>query len=288
MTAIIFGASGQDGHYLSRLLDQMNIQWIGISRSEGYLNIDISNFEEVSRLVRRYEPHYIFHFAANSTTNHSAWKENHDTISTGSLNILEAVKQFSPSAKVFLTGSGLQFQNNNKPIKESDAFEGKSIYAVARIHSVYAARYYRTLGIKAYVGYLFTHDSPLRTDDHINKRIVDAAKRIANGSKEKLVIGDPSVQKEFGFAGDIVKGIWMLATQEQVWEATIGTGKAYTIEAWVERCFKLRGLNWKDHVEPAADFKRQYDILVSDPSTIFSLGWHPEISMEQLATMMMS
>src|SRR5258708_14958887 len=162
MTAIIFGANGQDGYYLSRLLEQMNIQWIGISRSGNFYRINITDYKEVSETVKKYQPEYIFHLAANSTTSHSAWKENHDTISTGSLNILEAVKEFSPSTKIFLAGSGLQFENQNNPINDSDPFAATSVYAVARIHSAYAARYYRSLGVKVYTGYLFNHDSPLR------------------------------------------------------------------------------------------------------------------------------
>ena len=288
MTAIIFGASGQDGHYLSRLLDETKIEWIGVSRSGNHFNTNIADYEEVAKLVSKYHPTYIFHLAASSVTSHSAWKENHETISTGSLNILEAAKEFSPSTRVFLAGSGLQFQNNNQPIKESDPFEPKSIYAVARIQSVYTARYYRTLGLKVYVGYLFHHDSPLRTDDHVNKKIADTAKRIAKGSRETLAIGDLSVRKEFAFAGDIVTAIWKLVNQDKVWEATIGTGKTYTIEEWVSCCFLLCGLNWKEHVESLPNFTAEYEMLVSDPSTIFSLGWRPAVSMEELAKMMMS
>jgi GDPmannose 4,6-dehydratase len=261
---------------------------VGISRFGDSITTNVSSYAEVSGLINNYRPDFVFHFAANSTTDHSAWQENHEAIGTGTLNILEAVREFSPSASVFVTGSGLQFQNHNKPIKESDPFEGNSIYAVSRIHSTYAARYYRTLGVNAYVGYLFNHDSPLRSNEHINKKVVDAAMRIARGSKEKLVIGDLSVKKEFGFAGDIVKAIWTLVNQHSVWEATIGTGKAYAIEEWVDLCFSLCGLHWKDHVQHAENFARQYDILVSDPTTIFSLGWHPEISIEELAKMMMS
>src|SRR5258706_5661682 len=130
------------------------------------------------------QPKYIFHLAANSTTSHYALFDNHIAISTGTINILEAVKQVSPDTKVFLSGSGLQFVNKNIPIKETDEFEASSAYSVARIHSVYAARYYRSLGIKVYVGYFFNHESPRRTERHISKMIAEAVKRIAKGSTE--------------------------------------------------------------------------------------------------------
>jgi GDPmannose 4,6-dehydratase len=288
MNAMIFGANGQDGYYITELLGKININCVGISRSGDFLRVDLTNYAEVSDLIRKYQPAYLFHLAAASTTRHSAWKENNDAISTGTINILESVREYSPGTKVFLPGSGLQFRNEGKPIKESDGFEAGSIYAVSRIHSVYAGRYYRSLGLKIYIGYLFNHDSPLRMSNHVNKRIVDAAKRISLGSKETLPIGDLSVRKEFGFAGDIVQGIMTLINQDRIWEATIGTGEAHSIADWVNCCFALCGLDWKDHVENIEGFTREYDLLVSDPSTIFGLGWQPRTSLEELAKMMLS
>lgn len=207
MKAIIFGANGQDGYYLSLLLLKENIQVIGVSRSGKFLKTDITNFEQVAALIKTEQPDYIFHLAANSTTHHDALFENHQTIATGTLNLLEAVYKFSPNTKVFISGSGLQFVNNGSPIKESDAFAANDAYSIARIQSVYAARYYRTLGVIVYVGYLFNHDSPLRNERHITKMISETAKRIARGNIEKLEIGNMSVVKEWSYAGDIVEEI---------------------------------------------------------------------------------
>jgi GDPmannose 4,6-dehydratase len=287
MNAIITGAGGQDGHYLTALLKSQDVEIIGVSRSEDFLHINLADYAQVRELIRQNQPGYVFHLAAISTTRHSAGKENHDTISTGTINILEAVREYSPLTKVFLAGSGLQFENKNEPIKETDNFEARNMYAVSRIHSAYAGRYYRSLGLKVYIGYLFNHDSPLRTSNHINSKVVDAVKRIAGGSREKLSIGDLSVQKEFGFAGDIVRGMMTLVDQETHWEATIGTGRAYSIQEWVSYCFSMHKLNWEDHVVENNDFKSEYKILVSDPATIFSLGWKPRIPLEELAKMMM-
>src|SRR6188474_2736160 len=180
MKAIIWGADGQDGFYLDALLRQKGYEVTGIGQKD-IGRINISNYTQVSDLIKKDQPDFIFHLAANSTTQHFAWQENHETISTGTLNILESVKEFSPHSKIFLSGSGLQFKNEGHPISETDPFEASSIYAVNRIHTVYAARYYRALGVKAYVGYFFNHDSPLRSERHINKKIIEAAKRIAAG-----------------------------------------------------------------------------------------------------------
>jgi GDPmannose 4,6-dehydratase len=283
---IIFGASGQDGIYLTNLLNKNNIEVLGIKRQGNQEPSNISSFKDVCELVKKNNPKYIFHLAANSTTRHDVWQQNHETISTGTLNILEAVRLYSPDTKVFLSGSGLQFVNQGKPIKETDPFDATSMYAVSRIYTVYAARYYRSLGLKVYVGYFFNHDSPYRTERHINKKIINTVNNIANGSKEKLLIGDLTIRKEFGFSGDIVKGIFTLVEQENVFEAVIGTGIAYSIEDWVRTCFSLYNLHWESYVEQMQNFIPEYKILVSDPSTIFSLGWKHETDIYSLAKIM--
>jgi GDPmannose 4,6-dehydratase len=287
MTSLIFGANGQDGYYLKKLLEQQGHNVIGISRYGNFINANIADYSAVQKLVSEHQPEYIFHLAANSNTKHENLFENHAAISTGTLNVLESTRQFSPHSKVFLSGSGLQFRNESHPIKESDPFEARNVYSICRIQSVYAARYFRTIGIKTYVGYFFNHDSPMRSEEHITKKISEAAKRIASGRDEKLEIGDTSVIKEYGFAGDIVKGIWLLVNQDKITEANISTGKGYSIEDWLDKCFSLVGKNWKDHVAIKRNFISEYQKLVSDPSLIFSIGWKPHVTFEELAKMMM-
>jgi GDPmannose 4,6-dehydratase len=282
---IIFGVNGQDGLYLQELLQKRGHQVVGVSRSSGG---DVANRTYVKSVIKEAQPDYIFHLAANSTTRHEALFENHETISTGSLNILESVKEQCPKCRVFITGSGVQFVNKGLPISEKDDFAPLSVYAVSRIQSVYAARYYRSLGIRAYVGYLFHHESPLRKPNHLCKKIAELAKRVREGSKEQIALGDVSVRKETGFAGDIMAGIWTLVSQEAVFEATIGTGKAYSIQEWIEVCFSKVGSDWRNHIILRADgFVPEYPILVSEPTTIHSLGWDPAVDIFALADMML-
>jgi GDPmannose 4,6-dehydratase len=181
----------------------------------------------------------------------------------------------------------MQFENTGAAIDEKTQFAPLNPYAVSRIHSVYAARYYRSLGINVYVGYFFNHDSPLRSEQHVNQKIALAAKKIAAGSDEKLEIGDSSVKKEFNYAGDAMKAIWILVNQTNVYEAVIGSGKAHSIEEWLDLCFSSVRLNWRAHVIIKENFKSEYQILVSNPALIKSLGWQPETSIEDLAKMMM-
>lgn len=285
-SALIFGANGQDGYYLNRLLTEQGFSVAGISRSGNWIHADIGNYTQVTDLIRHYQPEYIFHLAANSTPRHDAIFENHLTISSGTLNILEAVRIHAPFCRIFLSGSGLQFVNRALPIKETDPFDASSPYSVSRIQSVYAARYFRSLGIRVYVGYLFNHESPLRPERHMSKKIAALAQRVANGSREHLEIGDITVSKEWAFAGDIVKGMLTLTQQDDIFEAAIGSGLAYTIEDWLDACFEFIGHNWRNHVSLIDGFKAEYRILVSDPATISSLGWKPLVSFTSLAKMM--
>jgi GDPmannose 4,6-dehydratase len=286
MKALIFGSNGQDGYYLSQLLLKEGWEVTGISR-QGIMAADIRNFNQTSDLIKRLKPDYIFHLAANSTTRHDSLFENHETIATGTLNVLESVKNFSPHSKVFISGSGLQFKNSTKAISEADEFEARDVYCISRIQSVYAARYFRNLGIQVYVGYLFNHESPRRSEQHVSKMIAEAAKRIKSGSKERISLGDVNVIKEWTFAGDTVKAINQLMSQDNIFEAVIGSGIGHSIEDWLKVCFGMISEDWRVHVDKRENFIPEYKQLISDPSLIFSLGWTPEINFEQLASMMM-
>ncbi|MGE0086120.1 MAG: GDP-mannose 4,6-dehydratase [Desulfococcaceae bacterium] len=287
MNALIFGANGQDGYYVSELCRSSGMTVKGISRTGAWIQGDVADYEQVEHFVKKYQPAFIFNLAANSTTRHDAVFDNHRAISTGTLNILEAVKRNSPESRVFVTGSGVQFKNRGIPISERDEFDPNSPYSVARIHSVYAARYYRSLGIKAYVGYLFHHESPLRKPNHLSQIIVNAVRGIANGNNGSLELGDISVEKEWTFAGDVAEGILTLMWQDEVMEAVIGSGIKHSVLDWVKECFQIIGKDWREYVRLKEGFVPEYNCLVSDPSTIFSLGWKPKVNLKSLAELMM-
>jgi GDPmannose 4,6-dehydratase len=286
MNAIIFGATGQDGYYLGRLLKEQQVTTIEVARTGSGNNGSVADHGFVNGLIREHKPDYIFHFAANSTTRYDVLFENHESISTGTFNILDAVKLHSPHTRVFLSGSGLQFLNTGKPINEQTPFDAPNPYSVSRIQSVYAARYYRTLNLKVYMGYFFNHESPRRTERHVSKMIAEAVKRIAVNNEEVISIGDISTRKEWTFAGDVVQAIWMLVNQDAVFEAVIGSGNGYSIEDWLKACFGLIGKDWKNHVQGKDGFKAEYQALISDPALIKSLGWNPQTDLEGLARMM--
>ena len=288
MTAIIFGAGGQDGFYLKRLLESQSINVIPISRTIiSGISGDISNKEFVFSILNKYQPDYIFHFAANSTTKHQHLYENHKAIIIGTLNILEGVKYFGFKTKVFITGSALQFKNNGDPISEDCEFYASSPYSVYRISSVHLARYYRDyFGLEVYVGYFFNHDSSLRNENHVNQLIVRSVKRIKNNKQKILELGNIDVKKEYNFAGDIVESIWVLVNQNKYSEAVLGCGVSNSIREWLEICFDLADLHWQDYVVVNDSYTPEYTELVCSPKIIKSLGWVQRKDIKTLAEMM--
>ena len=286
--ALIFGASGQDGLYMTRLCQQRQIEAVTVARSAGFqCQGSVTDRNLVEKLVRE-KPDFIFHLAANSTTRHDALFENHETISTGTLNILESVKCYSPESRVLIVGSGVQFKNTGQAISERDEFDAANAYAIARIQSVYAARYFRTLGIKTYVAYLFHHESPYRHGAHISKMITDKIKGIAAGHPEIITIGNASVQKEWAFAEDIVEGIFTLISQDEISEAAIGTGITHSIMDFLTECFERVNLPLQPHVEFLSNFTPEYFKLVSDPKTINSLGWKAKTDLKELVKILLA
>ena len=288
MKAIIFGANGQDGQYLYKVLQRSNIECLGVSRSGNWINGHVEDNLFVENLIKINRPEFIFHLAANSTTHHSAIIENHLTICQGTLNILESAIKHSPFSRIFLSGSGLQFRNINLPIHEMDPFEALSGYAACRIHTSYLARYYRSLGMKVYMGYFFNHESPRRPERHMSRKIAMAVRRISLGSEEKIEVGDGTVKKEWTYAGDVAEAIFILVNQEEIFESVIGSGEAHSIDEWVDCCFGLIGENASNHVVRKEIFTPEYKLLVSNPSTILSLGWKPTVSFQELASMLVN
>ena len=287
ITALIFGSNGQDGFYLNKLLSNNGIQVYNISRKNSEIIGDVSNYNFVAKVINEVKPNFIFHFAATSKTSHDFIFVNHSSISLGTINILESVKLYSNNTKVFISGSALQFKNTGNPIDEFSEFDPSSAYATSRIHSVYTARYYREeFNLKIYIGYFFNHDSPLRSINHVNQKIVNACVNISKGEVKKLTLGDVNIKKEFSFAGDIVEAVWLFVNQNSIFETVIGSGVAYSIIDWLQLCFSKFNLNWKDFVETNNSFEKNNLILVSNPKTIIGIGWKQKTNINELSTMM--
>jgi len=276
MQILCFGHHGQTGYYLEKHCQTLGHKFFGASRRDGHFRGDIKDPVFVAEVILKSKPNIIFNLAARSSIQHKYIQEYYDTIVMGNLNILSSVYEYDPNIKVFVTGSGLQFKNEDKPISANDPFDARDAYSAARIAAAYQARYFRKQGLKIYIGYLFHHESKFRNDSCISKRILHAAQK-----GEKLGIGDINAAKEWGFAGDIAKGIWTLVNQDEIFEATIGTGVAHQIREWFDVCYSHFGLDWQKYHEQIA-FNRDFKILVSDPTIMKSLGWSCESNLKRL------
>lgn len=286
-SAIIFGASGQDGQILNSILLNKKVTTHQVSRNNSPIKGDISNYDFVSQLIKNIKPDYIFHFAATSNISHEFLFENHSSISLGTINILESVKKYSMESKVFIAGSAEQFENNGEPINESSPFKANSSYSAERIYSTHISRYFREKhNVKVYLGFFFHHDSPLRSNNHLNQRIINFVKDLSLDSGVKFQIGDFNIQKEFNYSGDIMKAVWLLINQNSIYEVVIGSGQPYAISYWLELVFEKRNLDWRDWIELDNDYQKPYERLFSDPSLMKSLGWEPKTTIGELLNLM--
>lgn len=279
-SAIITGSNGQDGWYLQELLKREGVDVTCVPSASG---IDFTDRIAVNSLIAGTQPDFIFHLAAKSTINHSAFRENHDLIATGTLNLLESVYQYAPQCRVFLAGSAYQFANTGEPIKETDPWDTTSVYCAARGYSNLLARAYRAMGVDVYFGYLFHHDSPRRGEGHLSQKIAHAAR-----TKTKIEVGDLRVVKEWTHAADTVEAMWALVNQERVWEANIGTGIGYSIEDFAEACFAAAGLDYCNYITTKLGYEAPYRRMTCDPTRIYRTGWKPRHGLEYLAEAMVN
>lgn len=292
MHVIITGAAGQDSWYLQFLLKSLGLEFSLVGVAPPHESCSIGNFEHVCNLIRTTKPSHIFHFAAKSSARHEHLFSNHTALVTGTMNLLEACRLHAPETRIFLCGSGLQFENTGISISEDAPFAVRSAYACARVQSVYLGRYYREhFQLNVFVGYLYGHESPRRPESFVSKKLTSAALSAQRDRNQRCEVGNLSVMREFGYAGDIVCGMWLLANQtissDTIWEANVCTGVAISLADWAETAFALVGLKASDFVYESPHFKTDYAVLVGQPSKILSLGWVAKVDRVALCRMML-
>lgn len=288
---VVLGAAGQDGQYLVQLHRQGGDRVLAFSRrggdGDGIRQLDVGDRAAVTEVVAAQRPAIVYQLAAASTTKHEALWDNQNAIVAGTLNLLEAVWSHSRETAVVIIGSALQFKNVGQPIRETDDFDASSAYALARIQAAYAARYYRSRGVRAYVAYLFHHESPWRRPPHVSARVCRDIAAVVRGDAAFVEIGDPAVQKEWAYAGDVAEGLRTLVAQAEVFEAVVGTGEEHSIGEWAERCFAHAGLPAEGKIRARDGFSSEYRRVVSAPDTLRRLGWSPRVGFDELARAMM-
>ncbi len=308
-TALICGVSGQDGTYLARLLLQRGYTVHGASRDAQASNfhnlrrlelidsvrlesLNITDFRSVLQALRRVNPDEVYNLAGQSSVALSFDQpvETLESVSLGTLNLLEAIRFTERPIRFYNAGSGECFGDTKEPADENTAFRPRSPYAVAKSAAHWeVANYADAYGLFACTGILFNHESPLRAERFVTRKIVAAAVRISRGSGERLRLGNLSVQRDWGWAPEYVEAMWAMLQQEKPESYVIATGRSHTLEEFVERAFAEVGLTWHDHVDIDERLYRPADITYANanPSRARErLGWKAKAGMPEVVAMM--
>lgn len=308
--ALISGVSGQDGAYLARLLlekgyevhgtardAQMstfyNLRLLGIKDRITFHSVALNDFRSVLQVLTKVQPDEIYNLAGQSSVGLSFDQpvETLESISVGTLNLLEAIRFTGRAIKLYNAGSSECFGNTGgHPAEEETPFRPRSPYAVAKATAFWVVANYReAYNLFACTGILFNHESPLRPERFVTKKIIKAVCRIAAGSSDKLNLGNISIARDWGSAEEYVEAMWLMLQQNTPEDYVIATGETNTLEEFVAAAFHSVGLDWHDHVVTDASLLRPSEIMVSrgNPGKASAkLGWSARLKMKDVVSLM--
>jgi len=306
MKALICGVSGQDGAYLARFLLEKGYHVVGTSRDAmatsfgslcelGILNevetvsMAVNDFRSVLHTLKRHAPDEVYNLAGQTSVGLSFEQpvETMESIAGGTLNLLEAIRFVDHPIRFYNAGSSECFgDTGDKPANELTPFQPRSPYAVAKASAHWMVHNYReAYGLFACTGVLFNHESPLRPARFVTQKIVRTAVRIAQGSKEKLHLGNIEIQRDWGWAPDYVEAMWAMLNTKQADDYVIATGRTVSLEYFTAKVFEQFGLDWEKFVELDHALLRPTDILVgrADPSKAKEvLGWSSKADVDEV------
>lgn len=294
--ALICGVTGQDGAYLAQHLlglgydvhgstrgdptvPPANLVALGIAGKVRMVEMDAVNPLEVRRTLEEIRPDEIYSLTGPSSVAASFHnpQESFQSITLGTVNLLDAVRQIVPKARVFLAGSSECFGNTAEPATEQTPFSPRSPYAISKISAHWTANIYREgYGLFVCTGFLFNHESVLRTERYVTQKVIATACRIAAGSDEKLRLGNTTIARDWGWAPEYVEAMWRMLQRDSPEDYIIATGQTHTLDEFVARTFAALGLDAAAHVETDPALLRPTDIVVShgNPAKARrSLGW---------------
>lgn len=309
-TALIIGVSGQDGAYLSKLLIEKGYRIVGTSRDaqvSPFANLTrvgirsfvatesmaLNDFRSVISILKKVKPDEIYNLAGQSSVGLSFDQpvETFESISIGTLNLLEGLRFLELQARLYNAGSSECFGNaNGQRADETTPFRPRSPYAAAKSAAFWSVANYReAYGLFACSGILFNHESPLRPERFVTKKIVKTACRIARGEAQKLSLGNIDIQRDWGWAPEYVEAMWRMLQQAMPDDYVIASGRTNKLEAFVQAVFSQLGLNWQEHVECNPELLRPTDIMVSRANpdkALKKMGWKASLVMEDVAKLM--
>ncbi|CAK8724832.1 GDP-mannose 4,6-dehydratase [Candidatus Electrothrix laxa] len=279
--ALISGASGQDGAYLARLLLEKgyrvygasrdaqscsfaNLHCLGIRNQVETVSLAANDFRSVLNVLQNIEPEEVYNLAGQSSVGLSFEQpvETLESISAATLNFLEAIRFTGRNIRFYNAGSSECFgDTGGKKADEETPFRPRSPYAVAKASAHWiVANYREAYNLFACTGILFNHESPLRPERFVTGKIIASACRIAEGSEEKLRLGNIDIRRDWGWAPEYVEAMHLMLQQEKPQDYVIATGTSSSLEEFVALAFQEVGLDWRDHVVADKTLLRPADI----------------------------
>jgi GDPmannose 4,6-dehydratase len=306
--AIITGITGQDGSYLAELLLEQGYDVTGVVRRSSAPNLwriehlldrialrpaDLLDQLSLMRIIQDVKPHEFYNLAAMSFVP-ASWDQpllTGEYNSMGVTRILEAIRQVDPGIRIYQASSSEMYGRVREvPQTELTPFYPRSPYGVSKVFGHYITVNYReSYGIYAVSGILFNHESPRRGLEFVTRKVTHGAARIKLGLSDHLSLGNLDAHRDWGFAGDYVRAMWLMLQREKADDYVIATGVSHSVRQLVEIAFGHAGLDWQKYVriDPALLRPAEVDHLIGDPGKARAqLGWEPTVSFEQLVSMM--
>lgn len=308
MKALITGITGQDGSYLAEFLLERGYEVCGMVRRSSTENFeridhirhritlkqgDLLDLSSLVEIVRKTRPDEIYNLAAQSFVP-TSWAQptlTGEFDALGVTRLLEAIRNVGIDTRFYQASSSEMFGKvKESPQREETPFHPRSPYGVAKVYGHFITVNYReSYGMFAVSGILFNHESPRRGREFVSRKISNGVARIKMGFDQKLPMGNIDAARDWGYAGDYVRAMWMMLQQPEPGDYVIATGVSHTVREMLDIAFRAAGLRWEDHVTVDSSLFRpaEVDRLLGDSTKAKTkLGWSPEVNFGEMMEMM--
>jgi GDPmannose 4,6-dehydratase len=311
-TALITGILGQDGPYLAKTLLEKdytvygmmrrysapnfeNLDYLGITKDVELIEGDLIDESSLINIFKNIRPDEVYNLAAQSFVG-SSWEQAKLTTEVnalGVLNLLNATKYFSPTAKFYQASTSEMFgvEHRDGFQNEETPFHPRSPYGVSKVYGYWITINYReSYGLFTVNGILFNHESPIRGINFVTRKITDGVAKIKHGLASELHLGNLDAKRDWGFAGDYVEAMYLMLQQEKPDDYVVASGETHTVREFVETAFAAAGVdNWEKYVVIDPRYKRPAEVpaLRGDATKVKTkIGWEPKVSFKELVEMM--
>jgi GDPmannose 4,6-dehydratase len=307
--ALITGITGQDGSYLAELLLEQGYEVFGMVRRSSLekferlnhirskitiVQADLLDQLSLIEAIRQTNPDELYNLAAQSFVP-TSWTQpvlTAEFTAVGVIRVLEAIRQVNPKVRFYQASSSEMFGKVREvPQNESTPFYPRSPYGVSKVYGHYITVNYReSYGLFAASGILFNHESPRRGLEFVKRKITNAAARIKYGLQKELKLGNLDAHRDWGYAGDYVRAMWLMLQQDEPADYVVASGVAHSVRDFVEAAFGYADLDWQKYVttDPALLRPAEVEHLIGDSTKARTvLGWKPEVDFEKLVKLMM-